>query len=341
MTVRFVPVVLAGGKGERFWPLSRYDKPKQFLSLDGSGRTLLQNTVARLPDWAEAVWVITRASLVPLVREQLPDLPPERIVGEPEPRDTAPAVAWITWELQQRYGPETVVGIFPADHWIPDVAAFQHTLAQAVDVAAHTQSIVTLGIQPTHPATGYGYIQRGEPVTGGAYRVQRFTEKPDAAQAVQMLATGEYYWNGGMFIFPAEVMWRELTQYAPAIAQPLQERGIAAYGELPKISIDYAVMEHTQRAVVLPVNFPWDDLGDWRSLERLPTRPLPVQHVDWQSAGVQVYSTNPQELIATLGLKDVVIVRDGAVTLVVAADRTQDIKKLLAHLHTQGHGEYL
>ncbi|MEN9208221.1 MAG: sugar phosphate nucleotidyltransferase [Gloeomargarita sp. GMQP_bins_120] len=339
MTVRFVPVVLAGGKGERFWPLSRFNRPKQFLSLDGSGRTLLQNTVARLP--AGEVWVVTRADLVPLVHEQLPELPRDRILGEPEPRDTAPAVAWVTWELQRRYGPETVVGIFPADHWIPDTQAFQHTLAQAIAVATQTQSIVTLGITPTHPATGYGYIQRGEPVAEGAYRVVRFTEKPDVAQAVQFLATGEYHWNGGMFIFPAGVMWQELEQHTPQIAVPLQDQGLAAYPTLPKISIDYAVMEHTQRAVVVPVTFAWDDLGDWRSLERLPQRPLPVQHVDWQSQGVQVYSTDPQELVATLGLQDVVIVRHGSVTLVVAADRTQEIKKLLTHLQAQGYSAYL
>lgn len=338
---QFIPVILAGGKGERFWPLSRLEKPKQFLSLDGSGQSLLQNTVARLPDWAGEVWVVTRASLVPLVQEQLPRLPLGRILGEPEPRDTAPAVAWITQTLRQQYGDEVIVGIFPADHWIPDTAQFQATLAQAVEVATQVQGIVTLGITPTHPATGYGYIQQGEAVGGGAYRVVRFTEKPDLAQAVQLLATGQYSWNSGIFIFPAGVMGQELARYAPAITTPLAQSGSAAYAQLPKISIDYAVMEHTQRALVLPVTFPWDDLGDWRSLERLANNPLPAGWVDWQSDGVHIYSTDPDELVTTLGLNQVLIVRDGKTTLVAATERTQEIKKLLAQLQERGYGDRL
>lgn len=335
----FIPVILAGGKGERFWPLSRLDKPKQFLCLDGSGQSLLQNTAARLPQGE--VWVVTRASLVPLVQEHLPDLPPERILGEPEPRDTAPAVAWITQTVRQQYGDEVVIGIFPADHWIPDTEQFQATLAQAVALATQTQGIITLGITPTHPATGYGYIQQGEPVTGGGYRVVRFTEKPDLATAVQLLATRQYSWNSGMFIFPAGVMWQELEQYAPSITTPLAQSGVAAYGQLPKISIDYAVMEHTQRAFVLPVTFAWDDLGDWRSLERLAYNPLPAQTVNWESQGVTVYSTDPNELVTTLGIHNVIIVRDGKITLVAAAERTQEIKKLLAQLKEQGYGDVL
>ncbi|MEN9214625.1 MAG: sugar phosphate nucleotidyltransferase [Gloeomargarita sp. DG02_4_bins_56] len=336
---QLIPVILAGGKGERFWPLSRCRKPKQFLSLDGSGQSLLQQTAARLP--AGELWVVTRRDLVPLVQEHLPALPPERILGEPAPRDTAPAVAWITQTLRQRYGDAVIIGIFPADHWIPDPAQFQTALAQAVAVAAQAQGIVTLGITPTHPATGYGYIQKGEPVGGGAYRVVRFTEKPDLAQAVQLLATGQYSWNSGMFIFPAGVMAQELAQYAPAILNPLTQAGVSAYGELPKISIDYAVMEHTRRALVLPVTFAWDDLGDWRSLERLAHNPLPARQVDWESQGVRVYSTDPDELVVTLGIHHVIIIRDEKITLVAAAERTQEIKKLLVQLQVQGYGDCL
>ena len=336
-----IPVILAGGKGERFWPLSRLAKPKQFWCLDGSGRSLLHNTVARLPAWAGDPWVVTRADLVPLVQADVPHLPPERILAEPQPRDTAPAVAWVTQHLQQQYGDGVIIGVFPADHWIPDTAQFQATLAQAVAVAAETQGIVTLGITPTHPATGYGYIQRGEAAGGGAYRVVRFTEKPDYAQAVQLVASGEYLWNSGIFLFPAGVMWQELVQYAPAITTPLTQMGVAAYPHLPKISLDYAVMEHTQRAWVLPVTFAWDDLGDWRSLARLPHNPLPAQTVTWQSADVHIYSTDPQELVVTLGVEHLIVIRNGPVTLVVAAERTQEIKKLLAHLQEQGYGDYL
>lgn len=338
-----IPVILAGGKGERFWPLSRKHRPKQFLSLDGSGRSLLQATADRLLNLAggwQGLWVITASHLADGVHEQLPDLPPENLLVEPEGRDTAPAVAWATLEIAQRYGEDAVIGFFPADHWIAEQDRFEQTLKAAAELAVQNAAIATLGIQPTYASTGYGYIEQGEAIgefnqlTG--YKVSRFTEKPDQPTAEEFLATGRFSWNGGMFIFPAGVVLSELKTYAPEILEPLRQQGVAAYPTLPKLSIDYALMEKTDRAYVVPVGFSWDDLGDWNAIERLLKDENPnvelAQHVGLDTHGALLYATNDDELIVTIGLEDTVIVRDGKVTLIVKKDRTQDIKKLLKQL---------
>jgi mannose-1-phosphate guanylyltransferase len=338
-----IPVILAGGKGERFWPLSRKHRPKQFLSLDGSGKSLLQATADRLLNLAggwQGLWVITAAHLADGVREQLPDLPSENLLVEPEGRDTAPAVAWATLEIAQRYGDDAVIGFFPADHWIAEQDRFEQTLRAATELAVQKSAIATLGIQPTYASTGYGYIEQGEAIgefqqmTG--YKVSRFTEKPDLPTAEEFLATGRFSWNGGMFIFPAGVVLSELKTYAPEILEPLRQQGVAAYPTLPKLSIDYALMEKTDRAYVVPVGFSWDDLGDWNAIERLLKSENPnvelAKHVGLDTQGTLLYATNDDDLIVTIGLEDTVIVRDGKVTLIVKKDRTQDIKKLLKQL---------
>jgi mannose-1-phosphate guanylyltransferase len=347
MTPSLVPVILAGGKGERFWPLSRRHRPKQFLSLDGSGRSLLQTTADRLLKTAQGwdnLWVVTASHLADGVQEQLPDLPVENLLVEPEGRDTAPAVAWSTLEVAKRYGDQVVAGFFPADHWIDDQAMFEATLEAAADVAKKEAAIVTLGIAPTHPAVGYGYIEQGEKLglfgaNYPAFKVDRFTEKPDRDTAQQFLDSGRFSWNGGMFVFQASVALKELRHHALEILQPLEEHGIASYSTIPKKSIDYALMEKTDRACVLPVQFGWDDLGDWGAIERLLKTDNPnvelAQHVGLDTQGAIFYATDDDDLIVTIGLEDTVIVRDGKVTLVVKKDRTQEIKNVLKTLHTK------
>jgi len=340
MNSSLIPVILAGGKGERFWPLSRKHRPKQFLSLDGSGKSLLQATAERLlplaGDW-ENLWVVTSSQLAMGVQEQLPQLPGENILAEPEGRDTAPAVAWSTLEIVKRYGEDTVVGFFPADPWIDDHLRFQETLRAATQLASSEEAIATLGIKPSYPSTGYGYIEQGEQTGtfGGlpAYRVNRFTEKPDRQTAQNFLATGRFSWNSGMFIFRAGVVLKELHTHAPEIITLLEEKGAAAYPQLPKTSIDYALMEKTQLAYVLPVDFGWDDLGDWNAIERLLKGDAAnvelANHVGLDTQGAILYATDEQDVIVTIGLEDVVIVRDRNVTLIVKKDRTQEIKQVL------------
>jgi mannose-1-phosphate guanylyltransferase len=352
MDTSMIPVILAGGKGERFWPVSRRERPKQFLSLDGSGQTLLQATANRLlpltSGW-ENVWVITSEMLASGVQEQLPNLPVENCLVEPQGRDTAPAVAWATLEIARRYGEDAVIGFFPADHWVGDGAKFQQTIAAGVELAKAEKAIVTLGMQPSYPSTGYGYIEQGKKLGEyqglSAYAVTRFTEKPDYETAESFIATQRFSWNSGMFIFRAGVVLQELAQQAPEILTPLQQKGKAAYADLPKNSIDYALMEKTQLAYVLPSEFSWDDLGDWNALERLfqgdQDNVEMGTHVGLDTKGSIVYSSDPEEVVVTLGLEDVVIVRDRGVTLVVKKDRTQDIKKLLKKLQADNRFDKL
>ena len=349
MTATLIPAILAGGKGERFWPMSRRHRPKQFLSLDGSGKSLLQATADRLLEVAggwSGLWVVASVALAEGIREQLPQLPPENLLAEPEGRDTAAAVAWAAVEIQRRYGDEAVIGFFPADHWIADLESFYRTLRAASAWVLRDGAIATLGVKPTHPATGYGYIEQGErrAIVDGlpVYQVDRFTEKPDLATAEEFLAAGRFSWNSGMFVFPAGLVLQELDAHAPEIVRPLRQEGVAAYGRVPKISIDYALMEKTQKATVFPVSFGWDDLGDWNAIARLLQGKNSLQgensnvaigeHASLDTEKCIVYASDEREIVVTIGLEDIAIVRDGNATLVVKRDRTQDIKKVLKQL---------
>ena len=340
MNTTLIPIILAGGKGERFWPVSRQTRPKQFLCLDGSGRSLLQATADRLLELAggwDKLWVITSAIIADGVREQLPELPESNILVEPEGKDTAPAVAWATLEVSKQHGQDAVVGFFPADHWIGDAQAYEQTLKASAMLAQQEKAIVTLGIKPNYPATGYGYIEAG--ATKGTfadlpvYQVSRFTEKPDRATAQSFIETGKFSWNSGMFIFKAGVVLDELKTHAPEIINPLIENGKSAYSQLEKKSIDYALMEKTRLAYVLPANFGWDDLGDWNGVERLLKEDKEnvelATHISQDTKGAVIYASDEDEVIVTIGLEDIVIVRDRNVTLVVHKERTQDIKKIV------------
>jgi mannose-1-phosphate guanylyltransferase len=340
MQPKFVPVILAGGKGERFWPLSRKHRPKQFLCLDGSGESLIQATANRLVpivgSWDD-IWVITSKLLETGVKEQLPSLPADNLLAEPEGRDTAAAVAWASLEVAKRYGEDVIIGFFPADAWIGDVDAFAKTIAAAVELANTKDAIVTLGITPTFPSIGYGYIQQG--ASSGeygqlhTYQALRFTEKPDLATAKDFITSGDYTWNSGIFIFKAKTAIGELKLYASELMQLLIDKGIDIYATLPKISIDYALMEKTKLTYVIPADFGWDDLGDWNAIERLlkgdNINVELANHVCIDTTGSVIYASNPDEVVVTIGLEDVVVVRDGDVTLIVAKDRTQEIKQIV------------
>ena len=344
METKLIPIILAGGKGERFWPVSRLKRPKQFLCLDGGGRSLLQSTADRLLDLAQGwsnLWVITSEIIADGVKQQLPDLPVSNILVEPQGRDTAPAVAWATLEVARKYGRDAIVGFFPADHWIGDLAAYEKTLSAAVQQAASEPSIVTLGIKPDKPATGYGYIEQGAKQSHfhdlPVYRVTRFTEKPNKETAQSFIDTGNFSWNSGIFIFQAGVVLDELEKYTPKLLHCLQKKGRDAYAEIDKESIDYALMEKTQLACVLPANFGWDDLGDWNGVERLlkgDRQNVELgNHIGKNTHDAIIYTSNHDEVIVTIGLKDLVIVRDGNVTLVVDKNHTQDIKQVVKSLH--------
>jgi len=336
-------VILAGGSGQRFWPLSTSAFPKQFLDLEGCGRSLLQSTYDRAVAFSGGtanVFVLTGARYEGLVRGQLPDLSIDRVLVEPVGRDTAPAVALALLEIRARMG-DVVMAVLPSDHRIADEEAFGRALDAAYGLARDTRGIVTLGVTPDRPATGFGYIERGDPV-GEGYRVSRFVEKPDADRAAAYLEAGSFSWNAGIFVFSTLTMYEELSLHAPEILRPMEDAySLGAlrhtFARVPKRSLDYAVLEKTDRAFVVPASFGWDDLGDWAALERIgiadPGAGAPNtvvgRHVGIDTEGSIIYNHDDDGVIATFGVRDVVIVRRGGAVLLVAKDRVQDIKRLI------------
>jgi mannose-1-phosphate guanylyltransferase len=350
--MNFIPVILAGGSGERFWPLSRRAKPKQFLALDGTGRSLIQATADRLEllcNGLEQVYIVTGQQHRSLILEHLPDLPLENLVVEPMARDTAAAVLLAALRVRAHHGPEAIVGVFPSDHRIGDTLGFQETVLAAIEAAKTENGIVTLGMKATYPATGYGYIEAGELRreigTHRLHRAARFIEKPELETAEKLLATGRYFWNAGMFIFRAETIIDEFRVHAPELFEALEPAANASrnalasvFESIRKIPIDRAIMEKSDRVLVIPAQFEWDDLGDWNAVARLMQGADPNvsvgQHLGLDTSGAILYTTTGEDLIVTIGLEDVVIVRDGNVTLVARKDRTQDIKKLVERMKT-------
>ena len=341
-STRRVAVLMAGGRGQRFWPLSTDARPKQFLDLERCGRTLLQSTYDRVLPLLEDpsdVFVATAQKYVDLVRSQLPDLPRDHLLVEPVGRDSAPAIALACLEIHGRTG-HAVTAFLPTDHRIGDADAFRSTLRDAFAMAADTAGLVTIGITPDRPATGYGYIERG-PLEGVGFKVARFVEKPTRQRAEQYLASGGYSWNAGMFVWSTRAILEELDAHAPELMRPLRNawsEGAVAdrFGSLPKVSIDYAVMEHTTRAYVIPGDFGWDDIGDWVALERLlgsaegSPNTVVGRHIGLQASGNIIYTEETDDVVVTLGVDDLVIAKRGNVLLLVHKDRVADIKSLLA-----------
>jgi len=358
------PVILSGGSGTRLWPLSRELYPKQLLPLLGK-QTMLQETVARVVGLADlgAPIVVCNESHRFMVAEQLREEgpPPQAIILEPVGRNTAPAVAVAALvaldRLRKAKGADrdadAVLLVLPADHVIRDVAAFQAAVAIG-RAAADVGKLVTFGVVPDRPETGYGYIRRAEGA-GPAYPVQQFVEKPDAATAAQYVASGQYYWNSGMFMFRAGVYLAELKRHAPAMLSACEDAVAAAtrdldftrlpaqeFGACPSDSIDYAVMERTDAAVVVPLDAGWSDVGSWSALQdalprdgqgNVATGDVLVE----DTSGCYLHSTS--RLIGAVGLKDHVVVETKDAVLVAPRDRVQDVKALVAQLKAQGRYE--
>jgi mannose-1-phosphate guanylyltransferase len=355
----FYAVVPAGGAGTRLWPLSRSDHPKFLHDLTGGGRSLLQGTWERLAPLTAGICVVTGFAHAYAVAEQLPALPESDLLVEPSPRDSAAAIGLAAAVLHAR-DPEAVIGSFAADHVIGDEQAFAAAVAEAVAVA-RTGSLVTVGIEPTHPATGFGYIRAGAPldVAGApsALAVEDFREKPDADTAAEYVASGEYRWNAGMFVARAATVLALLDEYQPALGAGLRRLGAAWDGpqqqrvlrevwpRLPRIAFDYAVAEPAaadKRVAMVPGGFGWDDVGDFHSLAAvLPAAQDQLQVLGDEhrvlgrdSTGVVVPSSG--RLVAVLGLDDVVVVDTRDVVLVVPRARAQEVKYLVDELKLQG-----
>lgn len=348
-------LILAGGSGTRFWPKSRARLPKQLISLDG-GPTLIEQAAARLEGTVlpERTFVVTTARQAPLVRERLPAVPPDNVIVEPQGRDTAAALGLAAAAIARRLGPQAILAAMPADHVIRPASRFRDAIAGAVElVAARPGTVATLGIVPSHAATAYGYIQRGEPIpirgARRAFRVARFREKPDRATAEEYLRSGEYYWNGGIFVWRAQDLLDALERFLPATAAAVRLEGealAAAYAGLPKISIDYAVLEKHERVITIEADFEWSDVGSWNALPPIigtdaeGNAAIGATHVALGSHGVLVVG-DPGTLVATIGLEDVVVVQSGGATLVCRKDRVEDVKKLCERLEREGRTDVL
>ena len=258
-------VILAGGAGTRLYPLSSDENPKQFLKLF-AGKSLLQKTFERLTPVVDtdAVFVSTNSRYRGKCVEQLPTLPDENVITEPARRNTAPAIALCTFAIQKRLG-DCVVAFLPSDHYIGDEAEFARTLARAFDHAASSEDLVTIGILPTEPNTGFGYLELGEEIAPGIVRLRRFTEKPGRARAEEFVRSGSYAWNAGIFVWRTDVFRRELKRVTPQ----LEAVTVKNYDDMPAISIDYALMEKAAHVATVRGDFGWSDVGSFEALEKV------------------------------------------------------------------------
>lgn len=355
----FYPVILAGGSGTRFWPRSRRKMAKQVLNLDGD-QSMIQQTVARLLPLADEdkFWVITNQHVFDVISGQLKKIPKKQIVSEPVARNTAPAIGLAAF-LLLRQDPDAVIGMFPADHTIRDEKLFRRVLTEGIELAAAAENIVVMGITPNRPETGYGYIEAGEKLGDDLLRVRRFTEKPNQQRADEFLAAGNYYWNSGMFLWSARTLVKALREHLSETAPYLEEIA-AAYGtskfqsifehlyeKCENISIDYAVLEprsakgeHSSNLYCLRADFGWNDLGSWAALfeHQLAQGKNGYGSNVLEGDGAFVlnadgnYVYSPKKFVATLGVKNVVVVETDDAILVTTREHSQDVGKIVKHL---------
>lgn len=370
-------VIMAGGSGTRFWPLSRRQLPKQFLKFAGD-RTLIQDAAGRCPPVVtpDRTWVVTNAAHAVETARQLPDIPASQILVEPCGRNTAPCIGLAAIQLLA-VDPDATMLVMPADHVIQPAAMFQQAVREAEALVEREPfSLILFGIEPTQPATGFGYIQRGEPVLMPAsdgtssfgprenaasgwptFRVQSFQEKPNQLTAARYVASGNYYWNCGIFVWRAQAILDALATFAPEITAQLKRlrAGIgtpewpelleAVFPEMPSISIDYAVLEKTSHVCVLEAPFDWDDVGSWQALPRLLSSDTDGNTQAGLVCGIDttgcIVRTTDDHLVATIGVKDLIIVHTPTATLVADKRDERSVKLLIAELERRGLSEYL
>lgn len=355
-------VIMAGGSGTRFWPRSRHGLPKQFLRFHGD-RSLLQQAFDRIIDFvgADGVWVVTSALHRDKTCEQLPALRTEHVIGEPCGRDTAACIG-LAAAVLRREDPQARMIVLAADHLIEPTDSFHRAVRAAEElVQQRPEALVTFGIPPTRPATGYGYLRRGQPAVPNdstpVYKLDSFHEKPSLERAREYLANGEFYWNSGIFCWRAETILEELRIRTPTLLDaveriadawnsPQRDKQFATeFATLPKISIDYAVMEHSQNVYMVEAPFRWDDVGSWLALERVFPSDAEGNVVLGQHRGIEtrhcIIVGDESRLVATIGVSDLVVVHTSDVTFVAHRSQEQAIKELLARLEADSLGKFL
>ena len=342
-------VILAGGRGTRFWPLSRRRRPKQCIALTGD-TTMLQETVARLHPIIprERVLVVTGPDMADLVREQLPDLPAANIIVEPSPRNTAPCIALGAVEVARRGGGRAVMAVLPADHYIGAPDELRNILLAAREVAHSTNALITLGIKPRYPESGYGYLHVGVPMGtwhGQTFHmVERFTEKPSVEVATRWVEEGTHLWNAGMFVFTVDAIRDAIREHLPATAMAMLDLARdpalleSAWNSMEATSIDYGIMERSRHILTVPCDPQWSDLGAWTALDDI----LPVVEGGHGKADavLAVDSSDntvfaPKKSVALVGVSDLVVVDTDDALLVMSKARAQDLRQLLGRLDAQ------
>lgn len=349
--MKITAVIMAGGRGERFWPKSRTNYPKQFLSLTEDGETMIQKTVKRLlPIVAiEDIFVVTNVSYAALVQEQLPSLPAENVLTEPCARNTAPCIGLAAAVIRKKYG-EAMMLVLPSDHLIRYEEMYIDTLRQAVAVAEKDENLVTIGITPTYPETGYGYINFARDTVlemPGVYRVERFVEKPDLETAKEYLASHRYLWNSGMFVWKTSSILANIQKLMPDIYDGLTriEAAVgtadyesvleAEYQAFRSESIDFGVMEKAENIYTLPGSFGWDDVGNWLAVERINATNEYGNYIEGDVITIGTERSTicgGKRLIAAVGVENLIVVDTDDAVLICAKDSTQDVKKVIENL---------
>jgi len=336
-------VIMAGGIGSRFWPMSTPQLPKQFVDVMGVGKTLIQMTVERFAPVCpkENFWVVTGERYVDVVKQQLPDIPADHILAEPAMRNTAPCIGYACWKIRQRY-PQANVVVTPSDALVVNTSEFARVISAALEFTASERSIVTVGIRPSRPETGYGYIAAGAQAEGEVLKVDSFREKPSLEVALEYLAAGNYLWNAGIFVWNVDTITSELRRHTPALAEIMDRMSQSFYspdeqavvGELfpkcEKISIDYAVMEKADCIYTIPADFGWSDLGTWGSLRTLMPQDedgnavvgADVRLID--TKGCIVHAPNARKVVVQ-GLENCIVAEHNDCLLVCSLDHEQNI----------------
>lgn len=345
-----IALIMAGGAGTRFWPKSRQAIPKQFLSVSKE-RSMIQLTVDRLTPLMDIkdVYIVTAESQVSLIKEHLPHLPEDNIIIEPFGMNTAPCIALSVWYLKDRYPQDTPMIVLPADHDIKDEAAFERSMRYAAE-KAKLDGLITFGIVPDYPATGYGYIEAGEELEPGINHVLRFKEKPDLPTAQAFLDQGGFYWNSGMFCWQLSTIidafrehQPELSHTADEIAARWQEEGISAdiselYKKMPRTPIDRGIMEKADRRFCIPVELGWSDVGSWKALSILASKDSDQNHSKGELIAIDATNnfTDSSKLIAIIGLDELCVIDTEDALLICPKERSEEVRHIVDILKERG-----
>lgn len=358
MNMKKTALIMAGGKGERFWPRSRVTLPKQFLSLTDDGKTMIQLTVERISPIVDIsdVYIATNENYRELVKQQLPGIPEENILCEPVGRNTAPCIGLGAVHVSKKYD-DAVMIVLPSDHLIKNNEIFVETFNEACNMAEKGDNLVTVGITPNYPETGYGYIKYdNDGMCGNARPVVQFVEKPDLQKAQEYLLQGTYLWNSGMFVWKVSTILKCFDKYMEktakglevikeAIGQPNQDDVLnEVFPQLESLSVDYGIMEKAENIYTIPGNFGWDDVGSWLAVGRIKENDKDGNVVNGNVVAIDTKNCvieGQEKLIAAVGLTDIVIVDTKDATLVATKESAGQIKQILAKLREDGRNEYL